>query len=554
MTFGSSASTENQATKAHQPGGRQVGGGADRHRRLAGAPAKATVREWLGLAVLCLPTMLAAVDVNITFLALPHLSADLGASSTQQLWISDVYGFLIAGFLITAGNLGDRIGRRTVLLGGAALFLVASIAAAYAVSPEMLVAARAVLGVAGATLIPSVLALLREMFQDPRQMGAAMGAWGTSLMAGMVLGPVIGGLLLDSFWWGSIFLMAVPVMALLLLTAPLLVPDSRDPAARRLDLISVVLSVAAALPFIYGVKTLARDGWDVAAVVALIAGLCCAVWFVLRQRRVSNPLLDLSLFSNRALSTTLVLALLIAFVMGGVGLMGTLYLQLVAGRSPFETGLWLLLPSAVMIIVGNLAPAIARKVRPAYVLMTGSIVAAAGMVVLTQVPATSGLTILLAGITIVYVGGAAVGPMAPFLVMSSAPPQKAGAAGSLASTAGELGVALGVAILGVIGGAVYRNQVEVPGGVPHNAAAAAHDSITGAVTVVPGLPADAGAALLTSARTAFTDGLHIIAIVSVVIFVVLAVVARLGLGHLPSLGDMPMPGTAADADRAPAGR
>jgi MFS transporter, DHA2 family, multidrug resistance protein len=512
-------------------------------------PPKAAAREWLALGVLCLPTMLAAVDVNITFLALPHLSADLGASGTEQLWISDVYGFLIAGFLITAGNLGDRFGRRTVLLGGAALFLVASMLAAYATSPAMLVGARAVLGIAGATLVPSVLALLRGMFKDPKQMGAAMGAWGTSLMAGMVLGPVIGGLLLKSFWWGSIFLMAVPIMALLLLTAPFLVPDSRDPAAQRLDLVSVALSVAAVLPFIYGLKTLARDGWDVAAVVALAAGLLCGVAFIRRQRRVSNPLLDLSLFRNRAMSATLVLALLIAFAMGGVGLMATLYLQLVAGLSPFETGLWLLLPSAVMIIVGNLAPALARKVRPAYILTTGSIIAAIGMVVLTRVPSVSGLTMVLAGITTVYVGAAAVGPMAPFLVMLSAPPRRAGAAGSLASTAGELGVALGVAILGIIGTATYRGRVDVPEGVPPDTAAAAQDSIAGAVAAVPQLPADAGTALLTSAHEAFTDGLHTIAIVSVVMFLALAAVAWMGLGHVPSLGDMPMPGMPAEPDR-----
>jgi DHA2 family multidrug resistance protein-like MFS transporter len=505
------------------------------------APPRATAREWLALAVLCLPTMLAAVDVNITFLALPHLSADLGATGTEQLWISDVYGFLIAGLLVTAGNLGDRIGRRTVLLGGAALFLVASVVAAYATSPAVLVGARAVLGIAGATLVPSVLALLRGMFRDPKQMGAAMGAWGTSLMAGMVLGPVIGGLLLRSFWWGSIFLMAVPVMALLLLTAPFLVPDSHDPQARRLDLVGVVLSVAAVLPFIYGLKTLARNGWQVAPVVALVAGLLCGVAFVHRQRRVPNPLLDLSLFRNRALSTTLVLALLIAVAMGGVGLMATQYLQLVAGLPPFETGLWLLLPSAVMIVVGNLAPALARRVRPAHILTTGSIVAAVGTVVLTRVPDASGLATVLVGVTTVYVGAAAIGPMAPFLVMSSAPQHKAGAAGSLASTAGELGVALGVAVLGIIGTATYRGRVDVPQGVAPDAGAAARDSIAGAAAAVPRLPADAGSALLASAREAFTAGLHTVAMVSVVIFLALAVVARTGLGHLPSLGDMPVP-------------
>ncbi len=255
-------------------------------------------------------------------------------------------------------------------------------------------------------------------------------------------------------------------------------------------------------------------------------------------------MLDLGLFGKRAISATLVLALLIAFAMGGVGLMGTLYLQLVAGLSPFETGLWLLLPSTAMIIVGSAAPMLASRVRPAYILMTGSIVAAIGMALLTRVPSTSGLSALLVGVTIVYVGGAAVGPMAPFLVMSAAPPGKAGAAGSLASTAGELGVALGVAMLGIVGTSTYRSRIEVPDGVAVDTAATARDSIAGAVAVVPGLPADAGAALLTSARAAFTDGLHVIAVVSVVIFVGLAAVAWIGLGHLPQTL-----GTPAQSDR-----
>ncbi|PZF96463.1 MFS transporter [Micromonospora deserti] len=518
-----------------------------------GAPAaapRASWREWLGLAVICLPTMLTTVDLNVMFLALPHVTADLGPSSTEQLWISDIYGFMIAGFLVTMGTLGDRIGRKKVLLFGGAAFLAASLLAAFATSTVVLIVARALLGVAGATLIPSILALLRSMFKNPKQMGAAMGLWGTSLMAGVVLGPVIGGLMLGAFWWGSIFLLAVPIMALLLLAGPALLPEAKDPNAGRLDLFSVALSLLAILPFVYGLKELAREGWAVLPVVSLVAGVVFLVVFLRRQARLAHPLLDLSLFKIRALSAALMLALLIAFVMGGAGLMASLYMQMVEGLSPVRVGTLLLIPSVVMIVVGNLAPAIARKVRPAFVLATGSVIAAIGMVVLTQVDSTAGLTTLLVGLGVVYVGGASVGPMTPFLVMSSTPPEKAGSAGSLSSAVGELGVALGVAILGLIGTATYRGAVTVPGELPAEAAGTAGESIAGATVVAEQVGGPAGAALLESAREAFTSGLNNVAVVCIFVFLGLAVVAFVGLRHVPALGDMPMPGMP-PADAAP---
>jgi len=339
-------------------------------------PPKARGREWAGLAVLCLPTMLAAVDINVMFLALPQVSADLGADSTQQLWITDIYGFMISGFLITMGTLGDRIGRRRVLLFGAAAFIAASLLAAYSASTAMLIGSRALLGIAGAAVTPSVLALIRTMFKDPKQMATAMGVWGTSLMAGIVLGPVVGGLLLGTFWWGSIFLMSIPIMALLLLAGPVLVPESRNPQAGRLDVASVVLSLAAILPTIYGLKEAARTGWDMPPVAAIAAGVVFIVVFVRRQRKLTNPLLDLSLFSDRALATAALLALLAPLFSGGVTLMATLFLQMVEGLTPLRVALWMLVPSVAMIVVGNMAAASARKVRPAYVLAAAAAVAA----------------------------------------------------------------------------------------------------------------------------------------------------------------------------------
>src|SRR6266496_6056794 len=199
-------------------------------------PARATHREWLGLAVLALPTLLLSLDVSVLYLALPPLSADLHADSTQQLWILDIYSFLLAGFLVTMGTLGDRIGRRRLLLGGAAAFGIASVLAAFSTSAGMLIAARALLGLAGATLAPSTLSLIRSMFADPRQRTVAVGVWISSYSAGGAIGPLLGGVLLEWFWWGSVFLLAVPVMALLLL-GPVLLPEYRDPEAGRLDLV-----------------------------------------------------------------------------------------------------------------------------------------------------------------------------------------------------------------------------------------------------------------------------------------------------------------------------
>jgi MFS transporter, DHA2 family, multidrug resistance protein len=339
---------------------------------------KARPRAWLALAVLCLPTMLAVVDLNVLFLALPQLSADLNAGGSAQLWIMDVYGFMIAGFLVTMGGLGDRIGYRKVLLAGAAVFVVASIVGAHADSVAVLIGARALLGVAGATVMPSVLALIRNLFTDPRQLGAAYGIWGTSIMVGVVVGPSIGGLLLGAFWWGAALLIGVPVMGLLLVAGPFLLPESPGGGGGRLDPLSVVLSLAAILPFVYGLKEIARGGADLPVAAAIVAGPVFGALFVTRQRRLDNPLLDLRLFANREVRGGLSLAFVLAFSMAGVGLLVTQYLQVVKGLSPLAVGLWMLPPSLAMIAAGNVGPALARTVRPAYIFAAGLVLATAG--------------------------------------------------------------------------------------------------------------------------------------------------------------------------------
>jgi DHA2 family multidrug resistance protein-like MFS transporter len=504
------------------------------------APAGAGGREWLGLAVLALATMLTMLDNSVLFLALPHLTADLDATATQQLWITDGYGFLIAGFLVTMGTLGDRVGRRRVLLFGAAAFGVVSVVAAFSSSAEMLIACRAALGIAGATIMPSTLALITAMFPRPKEQGVAIGVWATALTGGIALGPIVGGLLLEWFWWGAAFLIGVPVMLLLLLlTGPFLLPRSTTRLPGRLDPLSVALSLGAMLPLVYGIKEIARTGWEPSAVLAVMAGAVVGVAFVLRQRRLSDPLLDVRLFSVRVVRSGLVLSLLVAAVQAGTGFFVVQFLQLVKGLSPLEAGLWVLVPTLCLIVGIFVSQALVQRFRPAYVVGGGAAVAAVGTVVLAQASPTSSLLVLLAGLTTVYVGVSPVGPLLSRLVVPAAPPQRAGSAASLLSTSGELGVALGIAILGSVGTLVYRANLTIPSDVTGPAAAKAGETIAGALSTAQGATPDAAAALVASAQSAFTSGLNLAAIVGGVTFAALAVLAAVSLRHIPPMTPPP---------------
>ncbi|MBB5870037.1 DHA2 family multidrug resistance protein-like MFS transporter [Allocatelliglobosispora scoriae] len=496
------------------------------------APPKAGRREWIALAILCLPTLLTTVDISILFLALPHISADLGTGPTAQLWVTDIYGFMIAGFLITMGTLGDRIGHRTVLLSGAAGFIVASLLAAYSTSTPMLFVARALLGIAAATVMPSVLALISRMFKDPKQMGAAFGIWGSSIMLGVILGPVFGGLLLNSFWWGSMFLMGIPIMALLLITGPKLLPSSRNPQAAKLDVLSLVLSLTAILPFIYGLKEIARSGWAITPLIGIAVGIASTVLFLSRQRSLANPMLDLKLFGNPAVSAVVIFGLLVGFILGGQGLVIALYLQMVEGLSPLQVGLWLLVPAIGMIVGGNAGPAIARNVRPAYVMAGGVTISAIGCLLLTQVDPASSIALVLIGMGITFLGNTPGGTLGNFLMMSSVPPEKAGTAGSLSSTGGELGIALGVAITGSIATAVYQGAVTVPAGVPAEAGDSIAEATVAASKVDPALAGQ----LLDSAKDAFTSALHTVGVVNAVLFLALAGLVLAKLRFAPPMG------------------
>jgi DHA2 family multidrug resistance protein-like MFS transporter len=498
-------------------------------------------REWVGLAVIALPCLLYSMDLTVLFLAVPHLSAALQPSSTQLLWITDIYGFLLAGSLLTMGTLGDRIGRRRLLLIGAAAFGAASILAALSTSPGMLIAARALLGVAGATLAPSTLSLLRSMFRDPRQRTLAIGVWIASFSAGAAIGPLLGGALLERYWWGSVFLLAVPVMALLLVVGPMLLPEYRDPEAGRLDLGSAGLSLAAVLLVIWGLKQLARDGLGLPPTLSIVAGLVVGVVFVRRQQTLADPLLDLRLFRSPAFSAALAANVLDFFVAFAALLFLAQYLQLVLGLSPLQAGLWML-PSSLGFILGSLlTPLLVRLARPALVMAAGMVLAAVGFGLLTRLDPAAGLTVLVAGSVAFSLGSAPMTTLATDLMVGTAPPERAGAASGISETSSEFGGALGIAVLGSIGAAVYRGQMTdaVPAAVPGEVAAAARDTLGGAVARAGELPEQLGAALLYAARAAFTQGVQVSFAISAAVAVGIAVLVAALLRHA---GAGPEPG------------
>jgi DHA2 family multidrug resistance protein-like MFS transporter len=498
------------------------------------AAVRAGRKEWVGLAVLALACVVYAMDLTVLHLALPALSEDLQPTSAQLLWIADIYGFMVAGALITMGTLGDRIGRRRLLLIGAVAFALASLLAAFSTSAEMLIVSRALLGIAGATIAPSTLSLIRNLFLDPGQRTFAIGIWVTAYSLGGAIGPLLGGVLLEFFWWGSVFLLAIPVMALLLVLGPFLLPEYKDPDAGRLDLLSAGLSLVAVLAVVYGLKQMAQDGLEALSLVAIGGGLLLGVAFVARQARLADPLIDLRLFRIRAFSASLTVYTLGILVLFGAFLFIYQYLQLVAGLSPFRAGL-LTLPSFAAFVVGSmLAPVLVKRISPAYVMAGGMTLGAAGFALMTQVEADSGLVILVVSGVIFSVGLSPLFTLTNDLIIGSAPPEKAGAASGISETGAELGGALSIAVLGTLGTAVYRSRVadELPAGVPPEQAEAARDTLGGAVAVSESLPEALGARVLDVAQEAFTLGLQVSALVSAIIAAASAVLAAVLLRNV----------------------
>lgn len=451
--------------------------------------------------MLVLPTLLVAMDMTSLFLALPRLSADLGASATEQLWITDSYGFVVAGFVITMGTLGDRIGRRRLLMIGGAAFAVTSVVAAFSTSPAMLIVARGALGIAGATLMPSTLALITNMFRDEKQRGKAISIWATCQFAGGSAGPVLAGFLLQHFAWGSVFLVAVPAMGVLLIAGPVLLPEFRAPASGRLDFAGVGLSLAAVLLIVFGLKQL-TTGQLLVPVAAIAVGAALGAVFARRQLTTSSPLLDLRLFRNRPFTAVLVALVVAGVAMAGVGLLVTQYLQSVLGYSPLASAV-LFAPMGLGVAAGTMtAPALTRRMTPATAIAGGLVVSAAGGVLLAF---TGGVGLVMVGIAVLTLGTGPLFALGISLVLGAVPPERAGSAASMADTGNYLGGSLGMALIGLTATAVYH------------AAFPAGTTLAADVTHPE---------LANQAKEAFTTAVNVTGVIAAVLFAGLAVLVR----------------------------
>lgn len=489
--------------------------------------SRAGRREWIGLAVLAFPCFLLSMDFTVLHLAVPKLTADLEPSSTQLLWIVDIYGFLIASSLITMGTLGDRIGRRKLLLIGGAAFGVASVITAFAGTASMLIATRALLGVAGATLMPSTLALIRNMFHDESQRRYAIAMWINSFVVGGAIGPILGGVMLEHFWWGSVFLLNVPVMALLLVLGPILLPEFRDPNPGRLDIASAALSLVAMLCVIFGIKRIAQDGVGTVQILAIVVGISLALVFVHRQRGLEHPLIDLELFKVPPFTASIATQLMATITFGGIYLLVAQFFQLVAGLSPLRAGM-ALLPATIAGIAGTLvAPALVKRVKALYSMPAGLLLSAVGIFALSFVSSTSGIALIVAAYVVMSFGINIAITLTTDMILTASPPERAGAASAISETSAELGLALGIAILGSVSTAYYRRTLDgtLPAGLPAEVAANAMSTLGGAVASAAEVSASSSGAVLYAARSAFADSLAIVAVLSGVLVVVTAMFA-----------------------------
>jgi DHA2 family multidrug resistance protein-like MFS transporter len=496
---------------------------------LAPASPRAPRRAWLALVVLMLPVLLVSVDNTVLSFALPAISRDLEPTAAEQLWIIDAYPLVLAGLLVAMGSAGDRFGRRRLLLIGSTGFAIVSVAAAFAPTAEALIAARAALGFFGAMLMPSTLSLLRATFTDREQRRLAIAIWASGFAAGSALGPLVGGILIEHFAWGSVFLLAVPVLVPLLVLVPMLIPESRDPAPGRIDVVSTALSLAAMGPIVYGIKSLATEGLDSFGVQAIVVGLACGAWFVRRQLRSASPMLDVRLFRQGSFGGAVLVNLFSVIALVGFLYFVSQHLQLIAGLTPVAAGLALLPGLVAMIIAGLVVVPVARRVRPRLLVPVALWLSASGYIVIALSTTADSIAPIVIAFVLLGAGIGAAETVSNELILSSAPPAKAGAASAVSETAYELGAVLGTAVLGSILAAHFRAAIELPASLTSGQADAARETLAGAVTVAEGLPVAVGAELAASAAHAFDGGVVVTSLIGVGLMVAAAVVAAIAL-------------------------
>lgn len=481
-------------------------------------------RRWAALAVLVLAVGLLAIDGTVLYLAVPSLTRDLAPTATQILWIGDIYSLAIAGLLVAMGTLADRVGRKRLLLIGSTAFGAASALAAFSPNAETLIAARLLLGIAGATIMPSTLSLIRTLFPDAKERSRAIAVWSAAAGGGAAVGPLVGGVLLEHFWWGSVFLVNVPVVIVLVVAGSMLLPEAKDPDPGRLDLLSVVLSFAAVMPLVWSIKHAASEGIDLLAIGVLLLAVLAGIGFVRRQARLvadgRGPLLDIGLFRVPAFSGAVLANLIAIFALTGMLFFFSQYLQLVRGFSPLIAGV-AELPATVasIVVVAIVGWSVTRFGRgPAIAL--GLAVTALGMAGIAVAEGADHYVWLALALVPAGLGVGLAMTLTTDAVVSAVPPAKAGGASAISETAYELGVALGVAVLGSLVTVGYQARVALPAGLPDDVRTAAGDSLASAVARASDRPE-----VLDAAREAFVASLQTACVVAAVLTALAAVVA-----------------------------
>ncbi|GAB2851126.1 quaternary ammonium compound efflux MFS transporter QacA [Actinocorallia aurea] len=468
----------------------------------AAPPQTSHPRRWAALGVLSISLLLVVMDMTILNVALPEIAADLRPGALELLWMVDVYSLVVAGLLVTVSSLGDRWGRRRMLLTGFTVFGLASAAVLFADSPAEVIAVRALLGVGGAMIMPSTLSMIRTLFADPAERARALGVWATMAAVGGALGPIVGGLLLEAFSWHAAFLVNVPVMVVAVLAGLVLLPESRDPSPGRWDALGTVLSIAGMVGLVYAIKHLFTDGPTASTALSGVLAVGCLTWFVRRCLRRPDPLLEVRLFRGGAFTSGTLAALTTSIGLAGAMLLLVQWMQLVEGYTPLQTGLAMLPLAVGSAVFSPLAPAIAARVGARAVLAGGLAISAAGLALLGFVPLT--YPWVATGAALVGVGMASLA-VASAVIMAGAPVEKAGSAAAIEETSYEVGGALGVAVLGSVAAALYRQ------GLPGDAAPEARESLGGALEAaralrVPDLAVQAQTAFTASVGTACLCG------------------------------------------------
>ncbi|MFJ8309205.1 MULTISPECIES: MFS transporter [unclassified Streptomyces] len=494
----------------------------------AGARTRAAAggaNRWVVLLVLCVSLLFVALDATVLHVAIPSVTEDLRPGSVELLWIVDAYPLVCAALLILFGTLGDRVGRRRVLLLGYGIFGAASAVAALAESAPVLIAARALLGIGGAMIMPATLSIVRVVFPDRRERATAIGIWTAVAAIGAATGPVLGGFLVQHFWWGSVFLVNIPLMALILPLGRWILPESKGSSDGPWDVLGALMAAGGILAVVLGVKRLGSGSGilDDRTLAALCVGTALLVLFVRRQRRRTHPLIDMRMFSRPAFATSVGCIIVAMLALVGLELIAVQYLQLVLGLSPLSTGLRMLPLTFAAMAAGATGSYTLRRLGPRRMVSTGFVLTAVAVLLLALMGQTDWPALMFVSFVLLGFGFQTTLFAAYESMLSEAPAERAGGAAAIGETSYQLGAGMGIALLGSVMNAAYAPGLASVGGVPVKASAAAANSLGEAYDVAGRLGGPAGEALRGAARNAFVHGLHVTLFVSAALLLLGAV-------------------------------